>query len=153
MIWRVVVATELVLAGAAPVLRRAEHATVGCQGNLETVQILPLIILLYLRTTLSVLPCSQNLATVAPTVPHHSPVSSMPTKVSSFSSTSEIPTQSSNCPGFISALTLSACLDNLNALRRRLHDSVLNTKTNIWSQFWPPVYTQTMKTHTQNRDF
>ena len=38
-------------------------------------------------------------------------------------------------------------------VRRRLHDSVFNTKMNIWSPFWPSVYTQTMKTHMQNEDF
>ena len=32
-------------------------------------------------------------------------------------------------------------------------DTVFNTKTNIWSPFWPSVYIQTMKMHTQNRDF
>ena len=34
-----------------------------------------------------------------------------------------------------------------------VHDSFFNTKTNIWSLFWPFVYTQTMKTHTQTGDF
>ena len=41
----------------------------------------------------------------------------------------------------------------ITGLRRRLHDSVFNTKTNICSPFWPSVYTQMMKTHTQTGDF
>ena len=33
-------------------------------------------------------------------------------------------------------------------VRWRLHDSIFNTKMSIW--FWPSVYLQTMKMHTQN---
>ena len=50
----------------------------------------------------------------------------------------------------------SVCTVRFNyhsTIRRRLHDSVFNTKTNIWSPFWPSVYTQTMKTHIQNEHF
>ena len=55
----------------------------------------------------------------------------------------------------LSMLTKMAaiCSKKVRSVRRRLHNSVFNTKTNIWSLFWPSVYTQTMKMHMQNEDF
>ena len=41
-------------------------------------------------------------------------------------------------------------------LRRHLHDTIFNTKTNIWSPFWPSSFYRfglLLKTHTQNGDF
>ena len=37
-------------------------------------------------------------------------------------------------------------------LRQHLYDSIFNTKPKVYSLFWPSIYTQTMKTHTQNGD-